>query len=222
MHLRQSALASARAPRSRRTWSRSFCWPGGRCCARCRDSSERFCRLSFASSADDMDEHALLQGERWAFVRACGSLLALALSATENLRLDVSLSDALAPLDRCAMCPLCLLCCASRGVLRRNKTRRRTTGVRGLRCCARRGRFCACPLPTAVVPPPPPPPPPRRREQAGGGSGGGHAGAPAGLLLPRSLGQGAASNGGGAGQAGAGAPRVGKTRGWCWLDMGGM
>jgi hypothetical protein len=49
---------------------------------------------------DDMDEHALLEGERWAFVRACGSLLGLALSATENLRLDVSLSDALAPLDR--------------------------------------------------------------------------------------------------------------------------
>ncbi|KAI7840530.1 hypothetical protein COHA_005686, partial [Chlorella ohadii] len=51
-------------------------------------------------AADDMDEHALLAGERWAFVRACGALLALALSATENLRLDVSLSDALQPLDR--------------------------------------------------------------------------------------------------------------------------
>jgi len=44
--------------------------------------------------------NALLAGERWAFVRACGALLALALSATENLRLDVSLSDALQPLDR--------------------------------------------------------------------------------------------------------------------------
>lgn len=50
--------------------------------------------------ADDMDEHALLAGDRWAFVRSCGALLALALSATENLRLDVSLSDALQPLDR--------------------------------------------------------------------------------------------------------------------------
>lgn len=49
---------------------------------------------------DDLDEHALLEGQRWAFVSACGSLLGLALSATENLRLDVSLSDALAPLDR--------------------------------------------------------------------------------------------------------------------------
>lgn len=47
-----------------------------------------------------MDEAALLEGERWGFVAACGALLALALSATENLRLDVSLGDALAPLDR--------------------------------------------------------------------------------------------------------------------------
>lgn len=52
------------------------------------------------ASADDFDEHALLDGERWRFASACGALLALALSATENLRLDVSLSDALAPLDR--------------------------------------------------------------------------------------------------------------------------
>lgn len=52
------------------------------------------------SSADDLDEHALLDGERWRFVSACGALLGLALSATENLRLDVSLADALAPLDR--------------------------------------------------------------------------------------------------------------------------
>lgn len=50
--------------------------------------------------ADDLDEHALLDGERWRFVSACGALLGLALSATENLRLDVSLADALAPLDR--------------------------------------------------------------------------------------------------------------------------
>lgn len=47
-----------------------------------------------------MDEHGLLSGERWAFVQACGALLGLALSATENLRLDISLAEALAPLDR--------------------------------------------------------------------------------------------------------------------------
>lgn len=53
-----------------------------------------------AVDGSSVEEHGLLEGERWAFVKACGTLLGLALSATQNLRLDVSLSDALAPLDR--------------------------------------------------------------------------------------------------------------------------